>query len=97
MREQKDYQRNVILASLKNLKEAVREKMLFENFIAASVESIMILEREEYLRELQKRIGKEIKGTNFIEDCLNHSRQIICRYKYHGHAVGVYNRTHYNW
>ncbi|NTU47335.1 IS256 family transposase [Candidatus Roizmanbacteria bacterium] len=59
-----DYQRDVIMASLKNLKGAMGEKLSFEKFIAASVESIMMLEREEYLRELTERKEKD-KGNGF--------------------------------
>lgn len=66
MKQQKDYQHNVIMTSLKNLKGAMGEKMSFENFIAASVESIMMLEREEYLRELtDKQEAREDKGNGF--------------------------------
>ncbi len=81
MKQQKDYQRNVIMASLRNLKGALGEKVSFEKFIAASVESIMMLEREEYLRELtdtQEQRGD--KGNGFyrrlFESFKTHNSQI---------------------
>lgn len=66
MKQNGDYQRDVIMASLKNLKSAMGEKLSFEKFVAASVESIMMLEREEYLRELTTE-GVRDKGNGFYK------------------------------
>ncbi len=52
MEQQKDHQRNAIMATLKNLKDTMGEEMSFEKFVVASVESIMMSEWGEYLHHV---------------------------------------------
>ncbi|MEI6532342.1 MAG: hypothetical protein WCO06_00735 [Candidatus Roizmanbacteria bacterium] len=62
MKQTEEYQQDIIMASLKNLRNAMGEKLSFEKFVASSVQSIMMLEREEYLRELTEQGGKDKGG-----------------------------------